>query len=228
MLSGHGPGGVDVVGDDEEGRVDLGVEVDEELVDVRRADRVQAGVRLVDEEDLRVEDEGPGEAGALAHPAGDLAGQLVLGAGETDELHLLAHDGGDLGLALAGVLAQREGDVVEEAHRAEEGAVLEEHPEELADLVEVVSAELDDVAAVDDDRAGVGADQADQGLEEDRLAGAGRAEHHRDLPRGEGEGDVVPDELAPEPLGQAAHRDLDTHVDPSRRRAPTRAEVTRR
>ena len=89
---GHGAGRVDVVGDDEEGRVDLGVEVDEELVDVGRAHRVETGVRLVDEQDLGVEDERPGQAGALAHAAGDLPGQLGLGAGEADEVHLLHHD----------------------------------------------------------------------------------------------------------------------------------------
>ena len=78
---GHGAGGVDVVRDDEEGRVDLGVEVDDQLVEVGRAHRVEAGVRLVEQEDLGVEHERPGQAGALAHPAGDLAGQLGLGAG---------------------------------------------------------------------------------------------------------------------------------------------------
>src|SRR4051794_8263663 len=37
---GHRPGGVDVVGDDQEGRVDLRVQVDDQLVEERGADRV--------------------------------------------------------------------------------------------------------------------------------------------------------------------------------------------
>ena len=58
-----------------------GVEVDDQLVEVRRADRVEAGVGLVEQDDLGVEHQRPGQAGPLAHAAGDLAGQLVLGAG---------------------------------------------------------------------------------------------------------------------------------------------------
>ena len=84
----------------------------------------------------RVEHQGAGQPGPLAHAAGDLAGQLPLGAHQADHVHLLHDDGADLGLRLAGVLAQREGDVVVEVHRAEQRAVLEQHAEQLADLVE--------------------------------------------------------------------------------------------
>ena len=110
----HRPGGVDVVGDDQERRVDLRVEVDDELVEERRTHRVEAGVRLVEEHDLGVEHQRAGQAGPLAHAAGDLAGELVLGADQADELHLLHDDVADLGLGLLGVLAQRERDVVVE------------------------------------------------------------------------------------------------------------------
>ena len=54
-----------------------GVEVDDQLVEVRRAHRVETGVGLVDQDDLGVEHQRPGQAGALAHAAGDLAGQLA-------------------------------------------------------------------------------------------------------------------------------------------------------
>src|ERR1700710_2525953 len=87
----HRPGGVDVVGDDQESRVDLGVQVDDQLVQERGAHRVQAGVGLVEEHDLRVQHQRTGKTGALAHPTGDLAGKLVLGAEETGEVELL-HD----------------------------------------------------------------------------------------------------------------------------------------
>src|SRR3712207_5794478 len=122
-----------------------------------------------------------------------LTGELALGALETDHLHLLEDDRLDLRLALLRVLAQRDGDVVEEVHRAEQRTVLEEHAEELPDLVELVLAGLHQVDVVDDDRALLGLEQADQRLEEDRLAGAGGPEQDGDLPRGQGEGDVAPD-----------------------------------
>ena len=146
----HLAGRVDVVGDDQERRVDLRVQVDDELVQERRTDRVEAGVGLVEQHDLGVEHQGAGQAGALAHAAGDLAGELVLGAEQADQVDLLHHDVADLGLGLLGVLAQREGDVVVEVHRAEHGAVLEQHAEELADLVELLLGARGDVDALDD------------------------------------------------------------------------------
>ena len=130
---------------------------------------------------------------------------------QADEVHLLHHHGADLGLGLLGVLAQREGDVVVEVHRAEHGAVLEQHAEELADLVELALGAAGDVGALDDDRAAVGLEQADQGLEQHGLAGAGRAEHHADLTGGDGQGHVAPDELLAEGLGESVDLDLDTH-----------------
>ena len=58
----HGARGVDVVGDDQERRLDLRVEVDDQLVEVGRADRVEAGVGLVEQDDLagRAPARGPG------------------------------------------------------------------------------------------------------------------------------------------------------------------------
>jgi hypothetical protein len=205
---------VDVVGDDQERRVDLGVEVDDELVEEGGTDRVEAGVGLVEEHDLGVEDQGSRQARALAHAAGDLTGELVLGADEADEVHLLHHDVADLGLGLLGVLAQREGDVVVEVHRPEHGAVLEQHAEELPDLVEVLLGAGGDVGALDEDLAVVGLEQADQALEEDGLAGTGRAEHHADLAGRDGQGHVSKDELRAEGLGEVVHFDLDAHAVP--------------
>jgi hypothetical protein len=200
--------------DDQERRVDLRVQVDDQLVEVGDADRVEAGVRLVEQDDLRVQHERAGQAGALAHTAGDLAGELALGALETDHLHLLQHDATDLRLALLRVLAQREGDVVEEVHRAEQGAVLEQDAEELPDLVEPVLAGPDDVGVVDDDGALLGLQQTDQRLQEHRLAGSGGPQQDRDLAGRQGERDIAPDVLAAERLGQPLDLDRDAHVRP--------------
>ena len=60
----------------------------------------------------------------------------------------------------------------------------------------------------------LGLQQPDQGLQEDRLAGAGRAEHHGDLAGRQGEGDVAPDVLAAEGLGQPLDLHLDAHAVP--------------
>src|SRR4051812_48051996 len=221
----HRAGRADVVGDDQEGRVDLRVQVDDQLVEVGHAHRVEAGVRLVEQDDLGVEHQRPGDAGALAHAAGDLAGQLPLGTGQADHVHLLEDDAADLGLALLGVLAQREGDVVVEVHRAEQRAVLEQHAEEPAHVVELALTAGDDVGVGHDDRPALGLEQPHQRLQEDRLAGAGRAEHHRDLTGRQRQGDIAPDVLAAEGLGQTLDVHRDAHLLPPR--APALLPVPR-
>jgi hypothetical protein len=109
----------DVVRDDQERGVGLRVQVDDELVGVGHAHRIQPRVGLVEQDDLGVEHQRPGEARPLAHTAGDLARQLLLGAFEADHRHLFHDDVADLAFGLAGVLTQRERDVVEQVHRAE-------------------------------------------------------------------------------------------------------------
>ena len=74
-----------------------------------------------------------------------------------------------------------------------------------------------DVGALDEDRAPVGLEQPDEGLEEHRLAGPGRAEHHADLAGGDGQGHVAPDQLPAERLRQPVDLDLDTHDPPPSR-----------
>ena len=174
--------------------------------------RVQTRVGLVAEDDLRVEHQRAGQAGALAHTAGDLAGELVLVAGQADQLELLHDDVADLAFLLLGVLTQGESGVVVEAHRAEQRAVLEHDAEQRADLVELLGRALDDVGAVDDDLAALGAQQADQRLQEHRLTGTGRAEQHADLTGGDLDRDVFPDSLGPEGLGQSLNLNSDAHA----------------
>ena len=208
---GHGACRVDVVGDDQERGLDLGVEIDDQLVEIGGANRVEARVRLIEEDDLGVEDQGSGQSGALAHPTGDLARQLGLGTLESDQLDLLADDRPDRGLGLLRVLAQGEGDVVVEAHGPEQRAVLEQHPEQLAYLVEVVLAQPGQVPVVDPDRALLRLEQPHQRLQKHGLAGAGRAEHDRDLPGWQRQGHVAPDHLGPERLGQSLNPYLNAH-----------------
>src|SRR6476620_10661284 len=77
--------------------------------------------------------------------------------------------------------AQREGDVVDQVHRAEERAVLEEDAELLAHVEEVIVGHAGDGLAVDEDVALVGTEQPDHVLDADGLPGARRPQDHRDL-----------------------------------------------
>ena len=139
-----------------------------------RADGVETGVRLVEQDDLGVEHESPRQAGTLLHPTRDLARELLLGPLEPHHRQLLVDDVGDLFLTLPGVLAEGERDVVEDVHRSEERSVLEEDAELAADLVQLFLAEGGNVLVPDPDLAPVGLQQADEVLQEHALSGSRR------------------------------------------------------
>src|SRR5215211_512996 len=197
---GHALRGHDVVRDDDVGAAVLLVDLLDQLAQQCGADRVEAGVRLVEEHDVRVEHERAGEAGALAHAARELVGHLVVGALEADLAQAPRDDVRDLVLALVRVLAEREADVVVEVHRAEERAVLEQDAELLAHLEQVVVRHVGDGLAVDEDVAVVGIEQPDHVLDADGLARARGAEDHRDLALGDAHVQAAQDLVAAERL----------------------------
>ena len=159
----------DVVRDHDVGPAVLGVDLLDQLAEQRRAHRVQAGVGLVEEHDVGVEHERAREAGALAHAARELVRRLVARALEAHLAQAPHDDVLDLVLALVGVLAERERDVVVEVHRAEERAVLEQDAELLAHLEELVVGHGRHGLAVHEHVALVGIEQADHVLDADRL-----------------------------------------------------------
>ncbi|MOA31599.1 hypothetical protein D3C78_1527650 [compost metagenome] len=103
--------------------------------------------------------------------------------------------------------AQREGHVLADVHRVEEGAVLEEHAELLANLVELLFFEAGDILAVHADSALIGLQEADQELDEDRLPGARRPDDDGGLAPLDVQGDVVEHLLASERLVHVLERD---------------------
>src|SRR4051812_35902354 len=184
-------GGHDVVRDHDVGAAVLLVDLLDQLAQERGANRVEAGVRLVEEHDLGVEHERASEARPLAHAAGQLVRHLLAGAAEADLLETAVDDVRDLVLALVGVLAKRERDVVPQVHRAEQRTVLEQDAELLAHLEQLVVGHVRHGLAVHEHVALVRVEQADHVLDADRLAGARGAEDHRDLVVGEAEVEAV-------------------------------------
>src|SRR4051794_23318759 len=106
--------GAEVVADHQVAAAVLLVDLADQLAEQRGPHRVEAGVRLVEHDDRRVEDERTGEPGPLAHPARELVRHLVVRLGEADLAQAARTDLLDLVLTLVGVLAEREGDVVED------------------------------------------------------------------------------------------------------------------
>ncbi|WP_162130651.1 MULTISPECIES: hypothetical protein [Rhodococcus] len=73
----HGARDGNIVGHDQDGGVDLRIDIDQQLAEVGPADRVETGVRRIAQNELRVENQSASETGTLSHSAGDLARELV-------------------------------------------------------------------------------------------------------------------------------------------------------
>ncbi|MNX38675.1 hypothetical protein D3C86_690170 [compost metagenome] len=131
----------------------------------------------------------------------------MLDAGQAHLRELVGHDLPDLALGLLGMAPQGEGHVLADVHRVEQGAVLEEHAELLADLVELPLLEAGDILAVHVNRTLIGLQEADQELDEDRLPGARGPDDDGGLAPLDVQGDVVEHLLAPEGLVHVLERD---------------------
>ena len=136
---------------------------------------VEGAERLVHEDQLGLEDEGPGEGDALLLAAGELRRAA---AGEAAHLHHVegARDlGVDLGLGELADL-QREGEVLADGHVREERVVLEHH----ADAALVGRHRVDRPAGEGDLAVGRGL-EAREHHQAGGLARPGGAEHRQEL-----------------------------------------------
>src|SRR4051812_5472212 len=128
-IVGDGEDARQLVGHDHDGGVEAVAQIEDQIVEPPRADRVEACRRLVEEEDVRVEGHRARESGALLHAAADLGRIVVLEARETDQRELERGERGDLLRADVGVFLQRQRDVLRKSHRAPERAALVEQAE---------------------------------------------------------------------------------------------------
>ncbi len=172
----------------------------DELVEIGGADRVEAGGRLVEEDDVGVERQGSGQRRALDHAARKLGRILLRRVGrETDEVDLEAgqfvHQ---LGRDVE-ILAHRNLDVLEHRERGEERALLEEHAPTLLDAEARGFVGPLVVDAEDLDRAALLGVEAEDGAQEHGLAGAGRADEAQDLAPAHVERQAVENGLRAEP-----------------------------
>src|SRR5690606_34260293 len=119
------------------------------------------------------------------------------------------------------------GDIVVEVHRPEQRPVLEQHPEQLADLVELLARALQDIVGRHHVGTNLRAQQTDQRLEEHRLTGTRRTEQRTDLTGPQRQRHVLPDTLRAEGLAQPLDGNLDSHtyllMDPTRCRVMIRS-----
>ena len=174
----HGKGLVLVMGDVDRGDAEFALEVLELLPELVAQLGVQIGERLVEQQNLGLQHERPGDGDALLLPAGQLGhvfAQLVFG--QVDPPGDIADEAVALGRLLLAD-AEAEGDVLPHAHAGEKRIVLEHH----ADLA-LVAREPGDSLPVDVDLAGGRLDEPRQGAQGGCLSAARGSKQREEFPR---------------------------------------------
>src|SRR5215831_6312721 len=109
--------GGEVVGNEQVGKTELGLQIAQQVQDLRADRHVEGGDRLVKHDQLRKESQGPGDRNALTLPARKFVRKQIRGAGwQTDEVKQVQHAAARLGGDEPLVGDQRLGDDRVDAH----------------------------------------------------------------------------------------------------------------
>ena len=174
-----------VVRDEDVGEPEVGLQVDEQVDDLRLDGDVEGRHRLVADDQLRAEGERPGHPDALPLAAGELRREPVeVLRVEPHPLHQLLHEA--LALRARGQAVDRVGvsdDRPDPAARVQRSdRVLEDHLDLRAQRPHAPLGELGDVPAVEDDPAGGDIMQPGDAPGQGRLAASGLADDAERLP----------------------------------------------
>ena len=172
---------VEIVGDHEDGEAERVLQGGDQIVELARADRVEARGRLVEEQQIGVERQRARQRRPLDHAARQLGGIFVGGVlRQADQRDLQHRQFVAQPRRQVEMLAHRRLDVLPDRQAGEQRALLEQHAPALADAAALGGGEAVDVVAVDFDRPGLLGQKPEHGAGEDRLArarGADQAEH---------------------------------------------------
>ena len=184
----------------------------DQLVDTARGDRVQAGGRLVEEEDLRLAEERPRKGDPLAKALGQRAAWIVRAVGEVDGL-----EGAPDSIARVRHLVQlgEALEVLDDAQAEVEPRRLGHDRDAAPDLHAVLGRQRDP-----GHRGGAGRRRDERAERPDRrrLAGAIGAEEAEDLATPDVERDIVECETGAERLREVADRQRGVWPFPAGRR----------
>ena len=198
---GHREGLVLVVRDEDGGDAELLLDPADRAAQLLADLGVQRAEGLVEQQHFGPVGERARDRDALLLAAGELGRQALVHALERDQLQELLAPGQAVG-PLHAPDAQRELDVVRDAHVAEQRVVLE-HEADAA----VARHDAGDVAPVQGHPAVVDLDQARDRAQERALAAARRAEQHEELALLDLDRDVVDDRQRLIPLGHLVECD---------------------
>src|SRR6185312_13168666 len=146
---------------------------------------VERAQRLVEEQDIGIEDEGAREGDALLLAAGKLRRQAIAEPAELDEVESVVDALGGLAPAAAADL-QGKPDILAHRHVREQGITLEDHAE-----IALLRRQVGDDALAHADVAAGRLDEAGDRHEDRRLARSRGAEQRQELAALDGERDVV-------------------------------------
>ena len=113
-----------LVADDDKSYFQAARQRQDQIVELRRGDRIESGRRLVEKQHLRVERHGAGDGGALLHAAAQFRRHVIVEAAKSDALQLQRGDHANRIGRQIGKFLQRQTDIVQNRHRAEQRAAL--------------------------------------------------------------------------------------------------------
>jgi hypothetical protein len=223
----HVTGEAHGVGDAEHGHVAAAGDVPQHVEDFGGQFRIEGGRDLVQQQDVGLHRQGTGDGDSLLLAAGELGRIRVRLVGKTDQVE----QGSGLLLGFVPGLAQDVdrglGHVAQYAHVGEQVELLEDHGHAAADAPDVRLAGrnqvlallfVEQVLAVDSDRAGVRLGQRHQHAQDRGLAGPARADQGHAFAVADLEGQVVEHHVVPEALAHLLELD-EVHVTPWYRRS---------
>ena len=184
---------IHLVGDEEDGEAEVAAQLTEERDDRRRRFGVEAGGRLVGEQDGRAQREGSGDAHPLPLSAGELVREVVGTIGEAHPLEQLADPARGLRGRHAEVL-EREGDVLSRRAPGEETVGLEDRTDSPASDPQLPLAEPGQVLSPDVHRTGGRTLEQVDALREGALPSAAGTHDGEDLAGLDAEVEAVEDE----------------------------------
>jgi hypothetical protein len=183
-----------IVADHHDGHGEGGLELQDELVQVRRGDGIEPRGGLVAQQDGRIQGHGPGQPGPLAHTPGKLPGKILNERFEAHQTQLHAHHLLDHVLVEGGVLAKRQGHVLPKGQRPQKRPVLEQHPQAPPHGHALVGRHGRQIRAVDQDAPGPDRHQVQEGAQQSGLAASRAAQNDADFACGQLRGDVAQDD----------------------------------
>src|SRR5262249_46875573 len=145
------------------------------------ADRIQAGRRLIEEKDSRIQGHGARESGSFAHSAADFRRVEVFEPFQADQGKLEGGDFSDLLCRQIGVLLQGECSVLCQSSRAPQSASLVQHTKGALNLLSFLIRSPGEASPVIADLALLDFFEPDQVLQEGTLSAAASTHDHHDL-----------------------------------------------